>query len=161
MHVPLQFAWPLGQHALLSHTWPAAHAFPQAPQLDVSLVVSVQALPQQESPAAQHTPLHVMPAHPPHTPLLHVWPVRHAFPQVPQLLGSVFRFLQVFPLQSVRPVAHAQLWPPALQHAAFEHEPQGPLPHAPQLFLSVWRSEQPLPAQYAAPLVHAHRPDEQ
>jgi len=81
--VPLQIARPAGQltaHLPPLHTWPAAHAVPQVPQLARSLVRSRQLPEQLVSP-------------PPHavtqSPAAQLWPAEHAVPQAPQLRGSV------------------------------------------------------------------------
>jgi hypothetical protein len=60
----------------------------------------------------------------------HVWPAAQAFPQVPQLLASVWAFTQL-PEQSVYPVAHTQA--PLLQTKLV---PQA-CPQAPQLLASL------------------------
>lgn len=78
---PLQSVVPAGHetvHLLMLHTWVEVQAVPHMPQLAGSLVVFT------------HTPLQfVVPGGHPQTPPEHAKPAAQAFPQPPQLLGSV------------------------------------------------------------------------
>ena len=142
-HALLQLLKPLPQHRLLSHV-DAPHAVPHAPQLLVSDEVSAQVPLQHESPLGHlfphapqlfvsvdsftQAPLHSAcpAAQLPQVPLMQEVPLAHAWPHVPQLLASVLRFLQLFPEQSVKPVAQLQLLPPLLQQAPLVQLPQPP-----------------------------------
>jgi len=69
---------------------PPGHMRPHMPQLASSIVVSLQAPPQQPCPVG-----HAMPVAPhPHIPIVHVSPLAHAWPIIPQFAGSVCRFTQ-------------------------------------------------------------------
>jgi hypothetical protein len=87
----------------------AGHAFPQAPQLLSSEVVSTQALLQFVCPVAHCAA---------QAPLLHTWPVSQAVLQVPQFCGSLTSAVQT-PLQLVWPAAHWQT--PAMQPVVPAH----------------------------------------
>jgi hypothetical protein len=111
----------------LVHDCPGVHAFPQAPQLLLSLDVFTQNAPQAVVPGG-------------HTVLWH-WPLKqfalapHARPHAPQLLLSNDVFTQALP-----PSAAGQLVRPAKQaHAPLEQVVPGEhvLPHEPQLKLSL------------------------
>ncbi len=119
------------------------HTWPQAPQLEVLLLVSTQAPAQLVSPAPQKRS---------HTPEMHTAPVEQTFAQVPQLAGSIAVFAQywVAPVpQVVSGVAQVAV------HDPDEHT--CPAPHAwlqaPQLALSVWVLAQ-APAQLVKPKAH-------
>lgn len=165
---------------------PAPHLLPQAaepmPQLFGSLRVSTHA-PEQQVRPLEHWTLSVQAPHAPftqtcpaghwalvvqtHFPPEQLWPLGHLVPQAPQLLASVWVFVQV-PLQLVGvavgqqtplaqtwalgshtgPVALPQWhWPPAQTSPARQA-----LPQVPQLLLSVCRLTQ-LPPQLLVPPV--------
>jgi hypothetical protein len=65
-------------HVPLLHSWPAAHARPQAPQLRASMLVLVHSPPQLVVPIG-HTTISAT-----HAPALHISPAAHARPQAPQ-----------------------------------------------------------------------------
>jgi hypothetical protein len=77
-----KFGWHL--HVALSQIPYCGHAFPQAPQFDVSLNKSTQALP--------HT---IFPAGHWQDPLLHSAPEAHGIPQAPQFTGSLLGLVQM------------------------------------------------------------------
>ena len=76
--VPPQFDSPTEQHAPERHGSPAAHTWPQVPQLLMSFNRSRHAELQAFIPVGQLQ-----------TPFVQLAPVGHAWPQVPQLLTSV------------------------------------------------------------------------
>ncbi len=83
-------------------------------------------------------------------------PPKHACPgqttpQVPQLLGSVSRFVQA-PAQTVLPEAHTQ--EPLEQLAPDAHA----FPQEPQLDASLVKLTQPIPLQKVFPLVQVQTP---
>jgi len=83
-HVPSHCVRPGRQapwHVPRMHTWPAAQAWPHAPQLAVSERMSEQAPGQVRSPGAHE-----------HAPLLQVCPLVQTLPQRPQLMTSVCVF---------------------------------------------------------------------
>ena len=124
------------------------------------------------------------PSHAVHAELVHVWPLLHPIPHVPQLALSFVVFLHV-PVQHCSEPAHAFphvpqfalsvevsthtllhavceepqpiLHTPATQlHVVFGGPPLHTVPHAPQCFASVSRSAHALP--HTSPLVHVHLP---
>jgi len=96
--ITVQPAFELQVHRLFTQICPLLHLTPQAPQLPGSLLSGVQptpgqqvALPPHEAPTARHFPF---PQQPPgqaasvvqkHSPPWQICPVRHFFPQAPQL----------------------------------------------------------------------------
>lgn len=62
-------------HIPREQTWFIPQLTPQVPQLRGSASTPTQRPPQSISPVAQP---------PPHSPLVHVWPVGHAAPHAPQ-----------------------------------------------------------------------------
>jgi hypothetical protein len=112
-------------HCPFEHTVPAAHGWPQSPQLALSVSVSTQAPPQMLSPLATHCSTHL--------PLAHTWVALHGMPQLPQLSGSLSVLAQYeppatgmqvvsgaaqvvahTPLEHMVPAAHGMLQPPQL-----------------------------------------------
>jgi hypothetical protein len=110
VHVPAQFSWPDWQevtHAPVLHSVPDEQAWLQVPQLLLSDCRSTHAVPQRVA-LGPH-------AAAPHIPPEQVWPVPHALPQAPQLLGSVLRAVQTElepAVQTIWPVGHAPHVPP-------------------------------------------------
>ena len=96
------------------------------------------------SPHIVRPPLHVVVVL--HAPASHTWPVPHALPHVPQLLGSELGSMQL-PPQSRRGSAHAPMHTPSTQ------EPSQIEPQLPQCSESERRSTQPPPHE-DKPSVH-------
>jgi hypothetical protein len=139
------------------HVWPVAHAgppaqeqpfavqlssvthlWPQEPQLAVSIVGSVQRLPQQMSPDGQSAPVV------PHwqVELIHCSPLAHAWPHEPQLEMSLVVSAQPVVQHALSVPPHA--WPPQPQTLLEQvnGEWHG-LPHWPQSVLLIDSSAQP------------------
>jgi hypothetical protein len=76
---PQAMSPPVQAQVELVHVCPAAHGFPQRPQLASSVVVSTQAPPQAVNGAPQLTE---------HAPFLQNWLAAQACEQEPQLAGS-------------------------------------------------------------------------
>jgi len=85
---PLTFTGPtlprFAMHALAWQVVLAPQTLPQLPQLELSLVVSMQAV----TPASFGHAVRPMPHVVPHVPLLHDSPEAHALPHPPQFDGS-------------------------------------------------------------------------
>ena len=86
-------------HAPDWHVLPAPQTTPQAPQFELSLLVSTHALPHWVAPPAQ-TQL----------PLVHVLPAPQTTPQAPQFELSLLVSTHALP-HDVVPLAHAQAPP--------------------------------------------------
>jgi hypothetical protein len=102
-------------HVLLTHAWPAAHLVPQDPQLFGSLLSVTQTLPpQQVWLDGQDAPLLPHGVRLTQTPPTQLSPVLQEWPQAPQLLVSLLRFLQAVP-QAVCGAGqrHPSVWPEA------------------------------------------------
>jgi hypothetical protein len=146
--MPLQSAQPGAHDEAGKEHWPALHVV--VPVTWARLVQSFVHVPQwcMSVDVLTQLPLQlVWPEGHWHAPPTHTSPVGQLVPQVLQLFGSVWRFVQV-PVQSLVPVAQAQLelWqllPPV--HLA---------PHAPQLLSSLVTSTQ-APLQSRKPGLHA------
>jgi hypothetical protein len=139
----LQFVSPAAHdsaHTPFEHTCPAAHTFPQVPQLFGSLCVWM------------HTLLQRIPFWHWQTPAWHVVPAAQRALHPPQLALFVERSRQLLPHCVVPPV-HWQVpathdSPDAVLHVT---------PHPPQLFGSAW-SAMHAPLQYACPGGQVHTP---
>jgi len=131
---------PAARQEPLLQVVPAAHLFPQLPQLEESLLMLTQVVPQAVEPGAQ----------PPHSPNEQLRPLEHLMPQSPQLLGSALSATQT-PLQGACSAGHKQ--EPLLHWAPVAHAK----PHCPQLLPSVMRSAQPL-LQVTRPFAQSNAP---
>jgi hypothetical protein len=122
---------------------PAGHTFPQVPQLDGLLVVSTQVLEQHWSLPVQAGP-EPQAGEAWHEPPTQVSPDGHAWPQVPQLLRSVWVSVQPDGQHLSEP---AQTGPPLhVWQAPPEHVPPAgqTLLQLPQLSVSVSTFVQPV-----------------
>ncbi len=121
-----------------SHVWPPWHGLPQAPQLAMSVSVSVQkvagAVPQSFGTlAGQAQP-----------PSLQLSPAGHAVPQAPQFWSSAFTSTQRPVLAQKVPVGGRQVEaqiPPVQTRPAPHASPPSPA-QPPQLAGSFWRFAQ-------------------
>ena len=95
-------------HAPPLHDSPDAQAWPQAPQLPRSLVVSTHAVTQRACPDGHDDGVHVPP--------MQLSPLAHAWPQAPQCIADVAASMHP-PPQSVCPSVHVA----AARHAPLEH----------------------------------------
>jgi hypothetical protein len=126
----------------LRQSWPAAQAWPHAPQSCGSLLVSTHAAPHEVSPAAQA-----------HMPPVHVSVPPQAWPQPPQFCGSVDVFTQLCP-HRVKPAVHMPTQVPISQSGIVA--PQT-CPHMPQLDGSL-ASDRQIPLQSVVPSGQAQAP---
>jgi hypothetical protein len=144
MHTPPQLVCPAGQQSPDEQLFPAPHAFPQPPQLLLSVLVLTQAPPHKLGVE----PEHVMPHEPPEhvaEPVPELGPGQ-TLPQLPQLLGSVLVVTQAPP----HPVC------PAPQHTLPVQDlpPVHFAPQPPQLLLSVVSSTHALPHRFGVEPEH-------
>jgi hypothetical protein len=133
--LPLQFVWPgrhPGMQAPPAQTSVAPQAWPQLPQLFLSLCVLTQALPQAVNPASQELP---------QAPF---WQVAvpfagavQALPQAPQSAGSDLRSMHALP-HLLKPAAHDKPHDPALHVGVAWAAAGHTFPQVPQLPVSVW-----------------------
>jgi hypothetical protein len=132
-------------HAPRSHTWPAAQALPQVPQLARSFMASTQlATPPSSPPQRRRFAAHSSPQRPSE----HTCPAGHALPHMPQFVRSVCTLAQT-PLQRV--CDDGQLWVQAPFTQTF---PAGQaMPQAPQFWALVWGFTH-CPLQARSPVAH-------
>lgn len=77
----LQLVWPAAHETTQlppRHEVPPGQTWPQVPQLSLSLTALTQLVPHKICPEGQ-----------PHCPFVQIWPALQAFPQAPQLAGSL------------------------------------------------------------------------
>ena len=98
----------MSSHLLLLQTWSAAHSVPHCPQLNASIVVSVQ--------ISSHSSLQAS-VQRPRAQNLSPWQAKR---QAPQLLGSVYVFTQAR-LQFCRPSSQLSLHTPKEQTSVLLH----------------------------------------